>query len=222
MRFVARPTANVCCSTLTDCSCKTARLYGRFVRGARLPYRFLSIGNLQAHLILQLLAPHLSLPDLEFVAHGVGLCDTIPQGQRQLQPDSIGWEIAPKNLPQRGPVAAGSYASRGCAGQRIQIACQAAVLHGSHQIQSRFERIERALQTDLRILDLKARARQIRTISERLGDQVRQRLSRFRLGNSQRVGGNNVGREHLRVGESPAGDRRLHDQFLLPHQTLRD
>ncbi len=30
-----------------------------------------------------------------------------------------------------------------------------------------------------------------------------------------------MGRKHLGVRESPTGDRRLHNQFLLPHQTFR-
>jgi len=41
-----------------------ARLYRSFVSRARLPHRLLGISDLQTNLILQLLAPHLSLPDL--------------------------------------------------------------------------------------------------------------------------------------------------------------
>ena len=82
---------------------KDAALDCGFISGASLPQGDLGVGNLQANLILQLLAPHLSLPDLQFVAHGIRLGNTIPHGQRQLQPDAVGREVVPEDLPERAP-----------------------------------------------------------------------------------------------------------------------
>ena len=77
-----------------------------YVDGLLLKQRLLSIGYLQTHLILQLLAAHLSLPDLQFVAHSIRLGNTIPQRYRQLQTNSVGRKVASKDLSQRGAIAA--------------------------------------------------------------------------------------------------------------------
>src|SRR6266849_235754 len=42
----------------------------------------------------------------------------------------------------------------------------------------------------------------------------------FLFRNRESACGNYMGREHLGVRESSTGDCRLHDQFLLPHQTF--
>jgi hypothetical protein len=58
---------------------KNAALDGCLVRCPRLLHGDISVGDFQAHLILELLAPHLTLPDLQFVANGISLSDAIPQ-----------------------------------------------------------------------------------------------------------------------------------------------
>ena len=56
---------------------KNAALYGSLVRRPSLLHGDISVGDFQAHLILELLAPQLSLPDLQFVANGIRLGNAI-------------------------------------------------------------------------------------------------------------------------------------------------
>ena len=58
---------------------KNAALNSGLVRRPSLLHGDIRIGDFQAHLILELLAPHLALPDLQFVANGICLGDAIPQ-----------------------------------------------------------------------------------------------------------------------------------------------
>lgn len=58
---------------------KNTALDGGFVSGPSLLHGYISVGNFQSNLILELLVPHLSLPDLQLIANGVGLRHTIPQ-----------------------------------------------------------------------------------------------------------------------------------------------
>ena len=58
---------------------KNAALDGSLVRRPSLLHGDISVGDFQANLILELLAPHLSLPDLQLVASGIRLRDAIPQ-----------------------------------------------------------------------------------------------------------------------------------------------
>ena len=86
---------------------KNAALDGGFISRPSLLHSDIGVGDFQANLILELLAPRLSLPDLQFIANGIRLRDAIPQRQRQLEADAIGWEIISENLSKCGSVAAG-------------------------------------------------------------------------------------------------------------------
>ena len=58
---------------------KNTALNGGFVSGPSLLHGYIGVGHFQANLILELLAAHLSLPDLQFIANGIRLRHTIPQ-----------------------------------------------------------------------------------------------------------------------------------------------
>jgi hypothetical protein len=58
---------------------QNAALDRGFVRSASLLHRDISVGDFQAHLILELLASQLTLPDLQFVANGIRLGNAIAQ-----------------------------------------------------------------------------------------------------------------------------------------------
>ena len=59
---------------------KNAALDRGLVRCPSLPQGDICIGDFQANLILELLAPHFALADLQLVANGIRLRDAIPQG----------------------------------------------------------------------------------------------------------------------------------------------
>jgi len=56
-----------CAATSLDRACARD---GGFISGTSLLHGAISVGYFQANLILELLAPHLSLPDLRFIANG--------------------------------------------------------------------------------------------------------------------------------------------------------
>jgi hypothetical protein len=82
---------------------KNAALNSGLVPCPSLLHGNIGVGDFQANLILELLAPQLTLPDLQFVASYIRLCDTIPHGQRQLEANTVRWEVILKICPRVVP-----------------------------------------------------------------------------------------------------------------------
>jgi hypothetical protein len=110
----------------------------------------LRVGDFQSHLVLELLPPHLRLPNFELFPDRVCLSHAIPQWQIQLHADAVRGVVALKNLAERCAVTAAGDVRQGNRGDRIKIARQAAVLQGPDEVQLRFDGIERTFEADLR------------------------------------------------------------------------
>jgi len=63
-------------------------------------HRDICIGNFQANLILELLAPYLALADLQFVAKSICLRDAISLMAASTEANAVGREVIPEDLPK--------------------------------------------------------------------------------------------------------------------------
>ncbi len=79
------------------------------ISGKCLLKRHLGIGNFQSYLILPLSASDFRLAKLKFVAHSIGLGNTIPKRQVQLNTDSVSRIVAANDLTKNCAVAPGPW-----------------------------------------------------------------------------------------------------------------
>ena len=133
-----------------------AGLDGSFVRRPRRLHGHQRIGNFQAHLILELPAPHLGLPELQLIARGVRLGHAVPQRKRQLQTNSVSRIVPTGNLSQClfHSLQRRREVPGGMVGKRIQISGQAAVLNNADHVEFRPQRVQRTGEADSGVLHL--------------------------------------------------------------------